>query len=193
MQQSLLTCMKPNWIYPESSHKCKDIPSITRSLMTKPCEFSFQTGKVERFFCLFGVFFAFIPAFTNFIAISISVSLALFKHIMSFSKSSSAHHSGWFSLHEGHIPLIYLYGLLSERGDHALCNNYCKLWPWRDSRHLNASHVLKVYCCSFLLSVLLSPDTMQTSVRPSPPVTRRWTLLWQNSLVYVTCSCFPFC
>lgn len=47
------------------------------------------------------------------------------------------------------------------------------------------------YSNSVLLSVLFSPGTMQTSVRPSRPVTRRWTPLWQSSLVYVTPSFFP--
>lgn len=73
----------------------------------------------------------------------------------------------------------------------------CKLLPLRDSRHLKDQMSLNVTVDLFLTqlsyySVLFS-DTMQTSARLSPSVTRRWTQLWQNSLVYIIIYCYPVC
>lgn len=63
---------------------------------------------------------------------------------------------------------------------------------------INTSCVLDAYCNTkverlfpchqypvFFPLPFLSPGITQTSVRPSLPVTRRWTQLWQNSPTYV--------
>lgn len=97
VQQSLLTCLKSNWIYPESSHEYKNIPSITISLMTKPCVFMMQSFHFSSYSVVFLFVFSFLllyllsasyalmPGVTNLRWPCINASQALSSRLIEFA------------------------------------------------------------------------------------------------------------